>query len=355
MEQVIFHNSANYTAENNEYIKFFGKTTSYNLTYSLSEGKSTQLKAIEVLKKNYTSLGGSFMIKNNSVDKVVSHAFVNEEEGIIISITDYTSNKNIITSITCKCTTDNIAPVNRLLSLLPCSKVRKNKNQKINLLTYKNDSFKLTETQLGRVGKNPLLRYPEEFGKFHTNIVKKLKEKSSGILLLHGEPGTGKTSYIKYLTSVVDRKFVIVPNYMVKELSSPTFIPFLVENPDLILILEDAEDQVASRDTTRNSGVAEILNLSDGLIGSAFNCSLICTFNTELRNIDSALMRKGRLIGEHKFDKLSRYEANKLLVSLGKPPIATGYMSLAEVYNADEELFKEKKERNTVGFVINGG
>jgi hypothetical protein len=52
--------------------------------------------------------------------------------------------------------------------------------------------------------------------------------------------------------------------------------------------------------------------------------------------IDSALLRKGRLIAEHKFDALSVEDTNRLLEHLGKEPNATKPMTLTEIYNLEE-------------------
>lgn len=353
MEQIIFHNSAGYVAENNLFIREFEQIPYYTASYSISYGKSKYKESVKTLNDNYEPISGYYYIKNNKVESISNSVFISREDKMIMSISDYSGNSSgLTTMLSIKSAYPNKEAINKLLALVPSASKKNKKMQKINLLSLANGQFALKEANLGIVAKSPMFHYSEGFSMFHNNILKKLKNKSSGILLLHGEPGTGKTSYIKYLTSLINRKFVIVPNYMVRELSSPSFIPFLLENPNLILVLEDAEDQVVSRDTTRGSGVAEILNLSDGLIGSALNCSIICTFNTKLENIDSALMRKGRLIGEYKFDKLSRQEANKLLVAIGKPAIATTSMSLAEVYNIDEALIKAEKEiRNQIGFV----
>jgi ATP-dependent 26S proteasome regulatory subunit len=58
--------------------------------------------------------------------------------------------------------------------------------------------------------------------------------------------------------------------------------------------------------------------------------------------IDSALLRKGRLIAEHKFELLSIDETNKLLKHLNKNFISSEPMSLADIYNIDVEVYKSK-------------
>ncbi|CAF5125687.1 unnamed protein product, partial [Rotaria sp. Silwood1] len=72
--------------------------------------------------------------------------------------------------------------------------------------------------------------------------------------------------------------------------------------PNSILIVEDAENIIRDRtqDTfAPNQAVANLLNLSDGLLGDAMHQQIICTFNCDVRSIDAALLRDGRLVIEH--------------------------------------------------------
>jgi ATP-dependent 26S proteasome regulatory subunit len=96
-------------------------------------------------------------------------------------------------------------------------------------------------------------------------------------------------------------------------------------------------------------GVSNILNLTDGILGDCLNIQIIATFNMKREKIDQALLRKGRLIAEHKFDKLSINEVNKLLEYIGKEGKVTEPMTLADIYNIDEELFKVE-ENLKIGF-----
>jgi hypothetical protein len=67
--------------------------------------------------------------------------------------------------------------------------------------------------------------------------------------------------------------------------------------------------------------------------------------------IDSALLRKGRLIAEHKFDALPIEDAQALIDSLGYEHKADKPMTLTEIYNLNEAEYKtEEKGRQSIGF-----
>ena len=126
--------------------------------------------------------------------------------------------------------------------------------------------------------------------------------------------------------------------------------------PNSVLIIEDAENIVQDRtDVVRstNQAVSNLLNMSDGLLGDAVHQQIICTFNCDLRNIDSALLREGRLVLEHKFDKLSAENARRLCEKLGvdlKDEEIREPMSLAEIYarTSSVEQASEGLEENEV-------
>ena len=84
-------------------------------------------------------------------------------------------------------------------------------------------------------------------------------------------------------------------------------------------------------------------------VGDCLNIQVIATFNMKREKIDQALLRKGRLIAEHRFDKLSIEESNKLLKHLGKDNKVNEAMTLADIYNIDEELFRVD-EKLKIGF-----
>ena len=196
------------------------------------------------------------------------------------------------------------------------------------------------------------LNYGSSFKKVHETIVKKLNENNGkGIILLHGDPGTGKTSYIKHLTSLIKEKDILfIPPSMAEMLSEPSIIPFLMDHKNSILIIEDAERVISDREGNGSpAGVSNILNLTDGILGDCLSIQIVATFNMKKEKIDQALLRKGRLIAEHKFEKLSIDESNKLLKHLKKDHKVSESMSLADIYNIDVELIKTSN-KSKIGF-----
>ncbi len=196
------------------------------------------------------------------------------------------------------------------------------------------------------------LNYGKNFLKIHETIINRLNtDNDKGIILLHGDPGTGKTSYLKYLTKLIkDKEILFIPPSMAEALSEPSIIPFLMEHKNSILIIEDAERVISDREINGSAaGVSNILNLTDGILGDCLGIQIIATFNMRREKIDSALLRKGRLIAEHKFSKLSIEETNNLLNKLNKNIQVNEEMVLADIYNIDVEVFKTQKQ-DKIGF-----
>ena len=197
------------------------------------------------------------------------------------------------------------------------------------------------------------LNYNVDFLPKHEHILKNLKERKSGLYLFYGLPGTGKSSYIAALTSFVDigKKFIYLPSTFIGSLDSPDIIKLFLEDDNSIFIIEDAEKLLINRNDNSNSPISALLNLSDGLLGQILNNQIICTFNTDIKNIDPALMRKGRLICAHEFKELTIDRANDLFKYLGNENIKVqSPMVLTDIYNCDSNVYTIDKKKVKIGF-----
>lgn len=198
------------------------------------------------------------------------------------------------------------------------------------------------------------LMYNDNFLPVHQKIKDELTHGKKGVVLLHGLAGTGKTNYIKWLTAQIpDKDFIFVPNNLIGALAEPQFMSLLIEKKNSVLVLEDCENYIAERVGGGNQSdvVATILNIADGILSDVLECQFICTFNADLMDIDHALLRRGRLIAEYQFGKLSVDKCNQYLQAIGKDITTTEAMTLAELTHIDEAEYKEEDKKSNFGFV----
>jgi hypothetical protein len=228
----------------------------------------------------------------------------------------------------------------------------KSKDNNISLIIQSRHGFSTQTFDLPKQKLELEYNYGSSFIPIHEKILKTLnKVKSNGLVLLHGEPGCGKTFYLKYLASQIkNKKVMFVPPYLVDFITSPEMTPFLIENSDSILFIEDAERVITDRDMNSSNGVSNILNLTDGILGDILNIQIVATFNMDRAKIDKALLRKGRLIAEHRFDRLNIIDTNKLIKHLGMDLVNDESLTLAEIYNLQETEYKAADIKRKIGF-----
>lgn len=176
-----------------------------------------------------------------------------------------------------------------------------------------------------------------------------IKHNKNGLVLLSGDPGTGKSTFIKYLTTKTSKKVIYLSSAAAEQLTNPDFLSFIMGHRNCILLLEDAEKVLRSRMSQENDAISNILNITDGILGDCLNIMVIATFNTDRENIDSALVRKGRLLIEHHFKALPADDCNKIFKDMGSERRTDEPMTLADIYNSDEN-FHEQEEKKKVGF-----
>ena len=207
----------------------------------------------------------------------------------------------------------------------------------INVVTRGQNKLELKAMEIKRTRLDLDLYYNPGFREIDTVIRQRLnKDKDKGIVLLHGLPGTGKTTYLRHLISRIKKRILFVSPGATRGLIDPDFIQLLTGNPGTVLIIEDAENVIMDRRHNPGSSVSNLLNISDGLLSDFLNIQLICTFNSPLTMVDTALLRQGRLIAKYEFGKLEVAQSQRLSNHLGFDTVITRPMTIAEIAGQHE-------------------
>lgn len=120
-----------------------------------------------------------------------------------------------------------------------------------------------------------------------------------------------------------------------------------MREPNSVLILEDADTALIKRSGDNSSAVSTLLNLTDGFMADFLSPIVICTFNTPLSDIDSALLRTGRLRGICEFKPLRVEAANALSELVGFERSFTNPTLIADVLNQNNQA---NYNREAIGF-----
>lgn len=225
----------------------------------------------------------------------------------------------------------------------------KDKTGKISFLTHSaNGGFGLVEVPNKSIKIDLEANYEVNYDL--KKLISKIEEDRAGLILLASHtPGTGKSYLIKYLSNVIDKRFVFMPNNVISNVSNPDFMGFALHRlKNTILIAEDAELCLIDRQKMQGDAVSTLLNITDGIVGDALNLKVIATLNNE-ELIDRALLRKGRLIAKVDFKELPVEKANKFLENRKISKRVNVPTSLADLYNIEDEGVDIKQKRQ-IGF-----
>lgn len=202
-----------------------------------------------------------------------------------------------------------------------------------------------------RVNKIDISQFNEDMPE--DTIQEFIRSKDSGILVFHGKPGCGKTSYIKRLIQTNRNiQFSYLGLDLVQQQEKLRDYVICRQKKDVVIIVEDCEKLLQSRNYgTSTASLSDILNISDGLLGDQTNAKFIFTFNSNLNSIDDAIIRRGRLKCMYEFGPLKgerlKNLAKKLGLELSDEELVNG-LALCDLFNYHKPEFK-KPERK-IGF-----
>lgn len=184
-----------------------------------------------------------------------------------------------------------------------------------------------------------------------------IKAKES-LLFMHGKPGVGKSTIIKYLMNeLATSKWILKPIidgwrtndtstlWYIKDLqvleSDFFWTKLLSREPEIVVLDDFMKGLQKGRDGSRSTFVEKLLSISDGIF--SVRTKFVVTTNLEKAQVDEALVRPGRCYDFVEMEELSPEYASSLWQKLSPEGVCdlASYLKVPKLAAVPQSLFRQ--------------
>lgn len=187
----------------------------------------------------------------------------------------------------------------------------------------------------------------------------KIGERTGNIIILHGPPGTGKTTALRALARSwkdwANTHYVVDPDAF---LASADYMWDVILNLShdtdkfKLLIMEDVDELIKlEAKQTVGQSFSRLLNLGDGFLGQGLDLAIVLTTNEPVEKLNPAITRPGRCLANIEVPKFKRTAAQDWLGGHDNEVAIHEDLTLAEMYEklAEQKQLISKEETQAHG------